>query len=452
MSSRPSRILSAPGAFMEVAVEGTAPMAARIQPALFAGLCLLLFSAPLAMGAVFPWSVLALEAGAAALLILWIARELCAARVRVTWNPLFGPALLFAAVIAAQFAFHTSAVPALTRYEALKYVAYALLMFTAVQAVRSDDQYRRFAAVAIVFGLGVALFAIVQDFTWNGMLYWMFRPSFPSRPFGPYVNHNHFAGLMELLAPLPLALAVALKSLTPGKRALLAFAAILMAGSVALSGSRGGMLAVGAEILLLGGYVAGRRALRPAAVLAVACVLMGAFLWWIGSEQILARFSADQGPTLSMQTRLRITRSAVRMARERPVLGWGLGTFSTVYPPFRDFYGDRFINQAHDDYAQFLAETGAVGFAAVLWFVGTLLACGARRSHGADEFIGSAVKLGLLLGCAGVLVHSFADFNLQIPANAALFYVFAALAASPEASAHALIRHIPLRHSYRNMR
>jgi hypothetical protein len=39
-----------------------------------------------------------------------------------------------------------------------------------------------------------------------------------------------------------------------------------------------------------------------------------------------------------------------------------------------------------------------------------------------------------LLGCTGILIHSFVDFNLQIPANAALFYVLCALAAS-EASA-----------------
>jgi len=39
------------------------------------------------------------------------------------------------------------------------------------------------------------------------------------------------------------------------------------------------------------------------------------------------------------------------------------------------------------------------------------------------------MTVAALLGCVGVLVHSFFDFNLQIPANAALFYVLCALAA-----------------------
>ncbi|PYV71796.1 MAG: hypothetical protein DMG96_28055 [Acidobacteria bacterium] len=35
-----------------------------------------------------------------------------------------------------------------------------------------------------------------------------------------------------------------------------------------------------------------------------------------------------------------------------------------------------------------------------------------------------------MIGCTGILLHSFVDFNLQIPANAALFYVLCALAVS----------------------
>ncbi len=35
-----------------------------------------------------------------------------------------------------------------------------------------------------------------------------------------------------------------------------------------------------------------------------------------------------------------------------------------------------------------------------------------------------------MLGLSGILVHSAVDFNLQIPANAALFYVLCTIAAS----------------------
>jgi len=41
-----------------------------------------------------------------------------------------------------------------------------------------------------------------------------------------------------------------------------------------------------------------------------------------------------------------------------------------------------------------------------------------------------AVALACLLGLSGILVHSAVDFNLQIPANAALFYVLCTVAAA----------------------
>jgi len=44
------------------------------------------------------------------------------------------------------------------------------------------------------------------------------------------------------------------------------------------------------------------------------------------------------------------------------------------------------------------------------------------------QSLGGAVFAAALIGCAGLLVHSLVDFNLQIPANAALFYVLAAVA------------------------
>jgi hypothetical protein len=41
--------------------------------------------------------------------------------------------------------------------------------------------------------------------------------------------------------------------------------------------------------------------------------------------------------------------------------------------------------------------------------------------------INGALTLAAMLGCSGILVHSLVDFNLQIPANASLFYVLCTL-------------------------
>jgi len=119
------------------------------------------------------------------------------------------------------------------------------------------------------------------------------------------------------------------------------------------------------------------------------------------------------------------------MFSHRPVGGWGLGTFPTIYPSYRSFYTNLFVNEAHNDYAQLLVETGLLGFGLMLWFLVRLYQHGLPTSRRWEFKWDGAVSLAALLGCTGILFHSFVDFNLQIPANAALFYVLCGLAASP---------------------
>jgi hypothetical protein len=66
----------------------------------------------------------------------------------------------------------------------------------------------------------------------------------------------------------------------------------------------------------------------------------------------------------------------------------------------------------------------------MLWFLICLYRRGLPTSRRWEFKWDGALSLAALLGCTGILFHSFVDFNMQIPANAALFYVLCALAAS----------------------
>jgi len=118
------------------------------------------------------------------------------------------------------------------------------------------------------------------------------------------------------------------------------------------------------------------------------------------------------------------------MFLKRPVLGWGLGAFPVVYPQFRTFYTNFFVNEAHNDYLQLLIEMGVLGFGTMLWFLITLYRRAIKKIGKWEAEMSGAVALACLLGLSGILVHSAVDFNLQIPANAALFYVLCTVAAS----------------------
>ena len=398
-----------------------------LQWALVLGLCALLMFAVLAFGAVEEWSTFAFETGAAVLFLVWAAEQLVARQMTLSKNALYLPALLFFGLVLAQVAMRLSAYGYITKYEALQYVSYGIVLLIAAECAREEGARKIFGLAMVVFGACYAFFALAQELTSNGKIFWMHSPQFHGSIYGSYVNHDHYAGLMEMLVPIPFVLSMG-HLFRGGKRALVASCAVLMAVTIFLSGSRGGMLAFVFEMVLFAALTVGKkRNPRIALGTMAVCVFILALLIFLGrGGQVLGRLG-----DLSPGIRLDITKDSLRMFSHRPVWGWGLGTFPTVYPSYRSFYTNLFVNEAHNDYVQLLVETGLLGFGLMLWFVARLYRYGLPTSRRWEFQWDGAVSLAALLGCTGILLHSFVDFNLQIPANAALFYVLCGLAASP---------------------
>jgi O-antigen ligase len=175
---------------------------------------------------------------------------------------------------------------------------------------------------------------------------------------------------------------------------------------------------------------------------------MMALLAWLGGSDVLNRIASvhqEAQTEVSGGTRIQIARDALRMFAKRPVLGWGLGVFPEVYPEYRSFFTNFTVNAAHNDYLQLLVEMGGLGFAVMLWFVIAMFWSAIRKLAKWSSDTNGAVAMAAMLGCAGILVHSLVDFNLQVPANAALFYVLAVIAAMEPR--FGLVRHGSRRHS-----
>jgi O-antigen ligase len=143
----------------------------------------------------------------------------------------------------------------------------------------------------------------------------------------------------------------------------------------------------------------------------------------------LVSIHSEAREEISGGVRLTIDRDGLRMFMKRPILGWGLGTFPIVYPQFRSFYTTFFVNEAHNDYLQLLVENGLAGLGIAIWFLVLLFRQGTSKLKNWTETASGTLTVASLLACVGILVHSWLDFNLQIPANAALFYVLCAIAA-----------------------
>ena len=410
------------------------PVPARApDPIVFYGVFSLLLFGPLAFGAVEPWSIFVLEAGAAVLLVLWIVRQAASGELVVTGSSLFPPLLIFALLIGVQLATGRTAYRYETFSAGLLYCAYGALCFLVIQVLRRTSQVQTLTVIFSAYGFLLASFALLQSLSGTSKLYGVRTPRLGGWIYGPYVNHNHYAGLMEMLVPIPLVYALTRGARGP-RKTMAGVAAALMAGTIFLSGSRGGMLAFVVQMSVLAvAVVWGQKSRKLSLVLAAILVLGVGLVLWLGGGELakrLATIHADTRTELSGGTRLQIDRDGLRMFALKPVLGWGLGVFPDVYPRFRSFHTNFFINEAHNDYLQLLVEMGALGFALMLWFLGAAFRNGIRKLKNWTEDTNGAVALAALLGITGILIHSFVDFNLQIPANAAIFYVLCAVAAS----------------------
>jgi O-antigen ligase len=218
---------------------------------------------------------------------------------------------------------------------------------------------------------------------------------------------------------------------------LIAFAVTLALASLLLSGSRGGLLALSAEIAIAAVVLrraAARRSERRRPTTAAALTLLAGLLLfayiapgWVaiklGSVAHVDRTWAEWAGD-----RKKMAVDALRMWRAHPLLGVGLGDFETAFPRYQSFPSDLWYDHAHNDYVEAVAETGLVGalliLSALLLFFRLAFQDWSHRfrSHGAW------IRLGATLGCCGMLVHSWGDFNLHIPANAAWFAVLAGIA------------------------
>ena len=280
----------------------------------------------------------------------------------------------------------------------------------------------------VVFALAQAVLGLLQLSRFPGLY---FDAVLVGRVIGSFANPNHFASYIAMTVPLAiLALRqghapAPARGGTHGGRgaggALWGVVLFILLAAVLASNSRGGavtclVVTLLAVLLPLRRRHAPARHWRLAGVAALLLLVMAA----VGLDALMSRFENDPTPYLAGDRWVQVT-STWRAALAFWPVGSGLGTFAAVFPTFQPAGLRGFINHAHNDYVQLLMECGllAVVLAGVaVALVARQAARLMRRARAVGLDAPALLQASCGLGLLAVLLHSWVDFNLRIPANA----------------------------------
>lgn len=332
--------------------------------------------------------------------------------------------------------------PHATMIGIVKIAAYLCAFLVAAYLFDSEKRSSNLLLALVFLGCFEAAYGIVQDLTGWQKIFTYTKEAYRESASGTYINHNHFAGFLELTLPIAVAMVFYLYQLwtdsrsrqgasravrggaEAGPRALFyLFFALVMVMGVVLSRSRGGVLATLLSLLFIA-VLAQLKIRRKTWLMGVALFLfvVVGYALWIGLNPVLQRFELlRQAGYLQGEGRLSTWEGGLRLVRDYPVWGTGLNTFGLAFRHYQTSWVNFFFDHAHNDYLEFATDTGLVGvlllFLPIFYVLVKMILSFLRD----QRRYRSAVTLGCIGATLAMLIHTAMDFNLQIPANALVF-------------------------------
>src|SRR5688572_1556007 len=312
--------------------------------------------------------------------------------------------------------------PFQTRFFALQLLALTAFLALLYRYAATENRVRVLIYVIFAVAITSAVFGILRQTTQQqtGFLLPLLKPN---QGFAQFINKNHFAYLMEMALGLGLGLIIA-----EGSRPRLFLMALLLPIWVALvlANSRGGIIAMLAQLLIATLFLMKWNTLRIATVAVLLTGVMVGTLW-VGGDRLVANFStagnemtANSAFAGDGASRNEIWRATLKMFAAHPLLGVGLGGYWIGITEFHVASGVLTPQEAHNDYLELLSSAGIVGLALGIWFAVSVVRS-ARRQLLSDTGFMRAARVGATVGIAGVATHSLLDFGLHLLGNAVVF-------------------------------
>lgn len=327
----------------------------------------------------------------------------------------------------------------------LKGIAYSCIFFLVLALANSRTRVLNLARVLVYAGVIHAIYAVMmhlenaQEELFGTMFYHGDSAS------GTYPNRNHFAGYLVMMLSIGIGLLIAGLSdrtsdtwkrffsnlidwiLSP--KMVLRLSLCILVIALTTTHSRMGNTAFFSALLIAGGIgiALSRHATRNTVVLLVSLVAIDLFIVgsWFGVEKLAKRI--EQTTMSEVQIREEPAEYTIPLIKDYAWLGSGPGSFYVTFPRYRPPTVVNFYDYAHNDYAQFVAESGIVGIGLLGLLVVTSFVVALKAQWKRRDPLMRGMSFACIMGVTAILIHSWVDFNLQIPANAVFFMVLLAL-------------------------
>ncbi len=341
-----------------------------------------------------------------------------------------------------------SLIPSYTLREGLEILSYFIIGFLIIKTVTRNQQIKRIFSVLIVMGVFEAFYGLFELSSGNPRILFYQKTYQLGSVTGTFVNRNHLSGYLEMIIPLAIGLIFAranvfsfsglrwkerlllLSEKGLAANLLLGCSVIVMSIAIIFSESRSGIAILIFTFVLffvLSAYHFSFREYQKKWLKYFLCVSLIIIIFislFKGIGATIERFSLDE---LLIEGRPKFWGSTLRIFADFPFFGSGLGTFGSLFPDFMVDEKPIRIYHAHNDYLEYLSELGVFGFILLLSVIIILLffifSSWQQRRH--PEVKGLA--LGGFVALINILIHSFTDFNLHIPANMLLFFIVLSL-------------------------
>ncbi|MFM1769036.1 MAG: hypothetical protein RJA22_1565 [Verrucomicrobiota bacterium] len=389
-----------------------------------------------ATGAARPQDFVVVQWLTVALLGVWVARFFINPKHRLLWPPVCWPVLAFVGYAVGRYL--TADVEFLARQEMIRILVYAVLFFAVVNNLHKQEPSQIMGLTLVFLAAAIAGYALFQFLTGSDYVWNIPKPEgMRKRGSGTFYSPNHAACFLAMVLPLALSFTLTGR-FTPVMRVVLGYAAIVIFAGLTVTFSRGGWVAAAVSLVALFFWMVRQRDFWKQSVLVL--LLMGAVF---GVALTRARSSPDRFErfTLARQfedVRFRLWEPARQMWRDHFWFGVGPNHFDTRFRAYRpaDVELQGRPERVHNDYLNTLVDWGVVGGALVLacWgafffqvFHGWKHVQRSQNDLGSRHSNRTSFVLGGSLGLLALLVHSFTDFNLHIPAVALLAVALMAL-------------------------